>query len=175
MKRIATVGSVCAVILLWSVYNAADTSPQFPEPIAGYRNEPVGYDDLPPDNPATIDLGAMKMDADARALPSLPIRDLHDGMEITGTLLGIADSKAKVACIAVDITRQSEQEHQLIASHSDFFDLNNGTTAFRLSIRMPNCDGLLQITLLAMLMDDDGIPAGTESILATSTFSRSEP
>jgi hypothetical protein len=124
---------VCAVILLWSVHNAADTSPQFPEPIAGYRNEPVGYDELPPDNPATIDLGAVNFDAATKALPSLSIMDLHDGVEISGTLTGIADKNAKVTCIAIDISRQFEQDHQLIASHSDFFELNDGTTDFRLS------------------------------------------
>ena len=174
MKRIASIGFVCAVTLLWSIHNSADTLPQFPEPIEGYQNELVFYDDVPPHNPATIDIGLIKVDANTKALPSVPNMDFHDGVEITGTLQGIANSKAEVACIAVDITRQFGREHQLVASHSDFFELNNETTAFRLPVRLPNCDEPMQITLMAILLDEDGVPAGDESILATSTFTRTK-
>lgn len=168
MKRFAAIGSVCAILLSWSVHNAADKSPQFPEPTEGYRNELAGYDDLPPDNPAAIDVGPIEIDGHARELQSLPIMDSHDGLEITGTLMGISNSKARVACIAIDMTRELNQEHQLLATHSDFFELNNGTTTFRLPIRLPTYHGPMQITLLVILLDEDGLAVGIESILATS-------
>lgn len=169
MKRFAAIGSVLAILLSWSVYSAAGKSPQFPEPTEGYRNELAGYDDVPPENPAAIDVGPVEIDGHARQLSNLPIMDLHDGLEITGTLMGISNSDARVACIAIDMTRQLNQEHQLIATHSDFFELNNGTAAFTLPIRMPNYHEPMQITLLVILLDEDGMAVGTESILATST------
>ena len=175
MNRIASTGVVCAVTILWSIHNSADTLPPFPEPIEGHQNELVFYDDFPPHNPATIDVGPIKVDANTMAVPGVPNMNLHDGIEIVGTLHAIANSKAKAACIAVDITRQFGREYQLIASHSDFFELNNGTTAFHLPVRFPNCDEPMQITLLAILLDEDGVPAGNESILAKSTFTRAKP
>jgi hypothetical protein len=175
MKRFAAIGLVCATCLLWTVNNAANMSPQFPEPIAGYRDDFVGYDDLPPDKPAKIELSGANINAATKTLPSLTIADSHDGVEVTGTLLGISSSKARVACIAVDVTRQFEQEHQLIASCSDFFELNNGTAEFRISIRLPNLDAPMQITLLAILLDEEGVPVGSESIVATGSLRRTVP
>lgn len=169
MKRFAAIGSVCAILLSWSVQNAADKSPQFPEPTEGYCNELAGYDDLPPENSAVIDVGTIEFDGHARELSNLPILDSHDGLEIKGTLIRISNSEARVACIAIDMTRHLNQEHQLIVTHSDFFELNNGTAAFCLPIRLPNYHEPMQITLLVILLDEDGMAVGTESILATST------
>jgi hypothetical protein len=175
MKRFAAIGLVCATCLLWTVNNAANMSPQFPEPIAGYRNDVVGYDDLPPDKPAKIELSAVNINAATKTLPSLPIADSHDGVEFTGTLMGVFSSKARVVCIAVDITRQLEQEHQLVASRSDFFELKKGTVEFSTSIRLPNYGEPMQITLVAILLDEEGAPVGSESIVATGSLSRIVP
>lgn len=172
MKFKVTVGSVCVVIVLWSVYSVTGTSLQFPEPNQGYRNELVDYGELPPNNAAAIDLGAVQFGSFTQRLRGLPANAEFEGFEVVGLLKGIASRQASRACIAVDFTRRSKQEHQLIASRSEFFELAGGEAKFRLPIRFPDYDETMELTVMAIVMDVDGVPIGSEFVLATGNLIR---
>lgn len=172
MKRKVVVSSISVVALLWAVYSVTASGHQFPEPIQGYRNEQVGYDNVPPENPATIEIGTFRLGTQARKIKNQPGPASFDGFEFIGKVQGIASKRAKVVCMAVDFTRRSKQEQQLMTSHSKFFDIRDGEITFRLPIRFPEYHEAMELSIVGLVLDEDGAPVGSEFTIAKDNFRR---
>lgn len=164
----------CGLVLAGIRYSLASAGPDFPDPASGYCTNQVCYDDQTPKNPLAVALGSNPLGVRPTRLERLNLSDGHDGVQFSGTLQIPRQQldRGYAACLAIDITRKINGSNQLIASRSDFFIPVDGVASYSLSISIPDCRDAMQISLIGIVLDHQGVPVGSEAVIAVGRLDR---
>jgi len=168
MKNSGLICTSLFAVMFAMTLRSAITQPTYPKPKLGFRDILVSYDDQIPETPLDVAIHSNMLGSPAVHLGTLPKNGTTDGFQFTGTIQANRNlsRKAHAVCIAVDMTRGTKESIQLLTSRSDIFFLENSEVDFTLSICIPTCDDPMSLSLIAILLDDQGAAIGSEHVIA---------
>lgn len=166
MKKAVLAICLCLASLMSYVYASSVFQTKFPKPAHGYSETHATYDDDPPTNPKVISFGSVSIKARPIKLNIIECNSGNDGLEFVGVVRCENNQRATVACMAVDVFRSLRGSNQLMASRCEFFQLSGEEVLFRLPIRLPEYQELMDVSVCLVLMDEEGNQLGSEHVIA---------